>query len=128
MDEGGRLIEICVNSSTTGTPVPVELSYMTLPGSATESGIYTCLLHGSGNSHLFETQHSTADYTDTSGLLTFNETGQIECFDIPVIDNSILEDEEVFFVMLLQSPDEQIVLTDPRIVAVTVIDDDGQLL
>ncbi len=75
--------------------------------------------------------HSTAnsDYNFTSVTLTFQSGLQgnaTQCTDLSIIDNTVLEDSEVFLVTLNSSDSDVTIDPDLDQASVLIIDNDGQ--
>lgn len=67
---------------------------------------------------------SNPDYTSSTVTLTFDESNDLQCFDIPIIDDIDLEDNEIFLISL--DTDDPDVTLDPRDGSVIIVNDDGK--
>ena len=72
-----------------------------------------------------------ADYRELSPptILTFSSTQLVQCVDIPIVDDNIAEQTEVFFVVL-STNDTQVVIsnsTNMDIAKIIIADNDGEI-
>lgn len=68
-----------------------------------------------------------ADYTATSGTMTFTGTvGNTATFDVPILDDGLLEGAETFRIEMLNSSNTNVVISDTA--TGTIADDEGIIL
>src|SRR5688500_1004324 len=94
---------IVVVTRTGGSEGTILVNYNTVDGSA------------------FDVQ----DYVGTSGVLTFNSNEVVKVISIPIVDNTIQEDDE-FLTVILTDP-VGATISDPGIARVIIFDDDTTL-
>ena len=70
----------------------------------------------------FVTSAADVDFITTSAVLTFNASTPLQCDQVIIINDSILENNETFFVELESTDDVVDVLLNSA--PVTIIDDD----
>jgi hypothetical protein len=104
-----------VNEAASALTVTVSLSE---PAAGGESVDYA-------TSDTADPSHATAgsDYTATGGTLTFTAGQTSQTFNIPLLGDTDVEDDEDFRVTL--SNEQNLVLGDPHQAAVTILDDDA---
>lgn len=51
-------------------------------------------------------------------------TNNTQCVNIPILDDTVIEDDEEFF---LQSIDSNLTETNPQTVTITIVNDDGKI-
>ena len=64
------------------------------------------------------------DFMTTSGVLTFNTSTPIQCGQVTIINDTILENDETFFVLLEST--EAVVIIGSSLGNVTILDDDRE--
>ena len=64
------------------------------------------------------------DFMTTSGVLTFNTSTPIQCDQVTIINDTILENDETFFVLLEST--EAVVIIGSSLGNVTILDDDRE--
>ena len=69
---------------------------------------------------------SPADFSSVSADLTFDESTSRACVDIPIVDDQIVENPEVFRVVV--DGDDPDVVFDPPSSTVTIIDNDNVVI
>ena len=95
---------------------PLEVCAVLVEGSLERSVLFTL-------SNMDDTATSPGDYSTFTVELTFNATSSRACTDIPIEDDTILENPENFTVVLT-SDDPDVSFMPPTSV-VTIIDNDG---
>ncbi len=103
VDEDGGSIEIIV-SRTNGSDGEVTVAYATSNGTAVAG----------------------QDYTDQSGVLTFGNGVLSQAITIPILDNSVINDDKVFSVNL-SSAGGGALLGTPNSINITIREDDVEL-
>ena len=73
----------------------------------------------------FVTFVADVDFITTSAVLTFNASTLLQCDQVIIIDDGILENNETFFVQLESTDDVVNALLNPA--PVTIIDDDCEI-
>ena len=64
------------------------------------------------------------DYTNVSGILTFNPFDTVKSFSVPIVDDLISEGDETFFVQLTNVTGGA-TLVSPITAQVTILDNDA---
>jgi len=72
----------------------------------------------------FVTSVADVDFITTSAVLTFNASTPLQCDQVIIINDSILENNETFFVQLESTDDAVTVNVSLNSAPVTIIDDD----
>ncbi len=67
------------------------------------------------------------NYLPTSGSLVFTNGETVKSFSVPILDNSVLEGDKTFLVSL-NNPMGNALLSDPSAAIVTIIENDGSLI
>ncbi len=73
------------------------------------------------------TANAGADYTSTSGTMTFTGVvGNTATFDVPILDDAALEGNETFTIQMSNVSNSNVVISDTA--TVTILDDEGILM
>ena len=72
---------------------------------------------------------TSGDYKRTSTRIALSEATRSDCTTIELIDDTIVEEDEIFLVQVEQvvSSNDLRFPLDPEFVGITIIDDDGKL-
>ena len=105
VNENAKFVEVNVSIIEGATELPFNITYMTSDGTATSS------------------TSDTSDFTSIKETISFIPLQLYTTISIPITDDSILEENEFFFVELT---DVSFAQTSETKVRVTIIDDDGK--